>query len=49
MKIFPIREVILIITIGNRWRGENVSTLEVEAIISNIIGRTDATGLVAVP
>ena len=24
-----------------RWRGENVSTSEVEAIISNIVGLTD--------
>lgn len=25
-----------------RWRGENVSTMEVEGVISNILGLTDA-------
>ena len=25
-----------------RWRGENVSTAEVEAVISNILGHTSA-------
>ena len=28
---------------SNRWKGENVSTMEVEATISNVIGLKDAT------
>ena len=29
--------------LANRWRGENVSTLEVEATISNVLELKDAT------
>ena len=35
---------LIIVTFGKiRWKGENVSTMEVEATVSGVIGLKDAT------
>ena len=43
ISIFPyVKIYIYIFFFKKRWKGENVATSEVEAVISNIIGYKDA-------
>ena len=42
LNVFLIYSVFILVVYTNRWKGENVSTAEVEAFVSNVLDKRDA-------
>ena len=42
LNVFVLYSVVILVVYTNRWKGENVSTAEVEAFVSNVLDKRDA-------
>ena len=42
LNVFVNYSVFVLVVCMNRWKGENVSTAEVEAFVSNVLDKRDA-------
>ena len=42
LNVFVLYSVVILVVYTNRWKGENVSTTEVEAFVSNVLDKRDA-------